>query len=463
MFREYDLRGQVNDDQLNEHTVDIIARAYGTMLRKRDIDTAVIGYDYRKSSQMVTRVATEALLSTGIDVINLGMVLTPMMYLAQYHFDSKGGVMVTASHNPVGWSGFKFALGYSQTLGPKEMQELYDLTVSEEFATGSGDLREEDFLDAYIADVVERVDIARTVRVVINTGNGTPGPIATKALDAAGCEVVGLHTELDWDFPHYYPNPALVDMMEETGQKTIESGAEIGFAFDGDGDRLGTTNEKGENVWPDRYLILLARQVLENNPGAKIIFDVKCSQTLPEDIEAHGGVPIMWKTGHSYIKQKLWEENAPLAGEMSGHIFFGEPEYHGFDDAVFAALKLAEYLSQRDRPMSALIEDTPYYVSTPTLQVKCPVDTEQYEESVKYNVVDQITEEFKTEGYDVIDINGARVTFDDGWALVRASSNLPVLVMRFEAKTEERVEELKVLVRDKLSKYPEVGTEWESG
>jgi phosphomannomutase/phosphoglucomutase len=391
------------------------------------------------------------------------MVLTPMVYLAQYHFESKGGVMVTASHNPAGWSGFKLALGYSQTLGPEGMKELYDLTVSEEFATGSGDLHEETFLEAYTVDVVERVDIAREVRVVVNAGNGTPGPIATKVLRAAGCEVVELHTELDWDFPHYYPNPALVDMMEETGQKTVESGAEIGFAFDGDGDRLGTTNEKGENVWPDRYLILLARQVLERNPGAKIIFDVKCSQALPEDIEAHGGVPIMWKTGHSYIKHKLWEEDAPLAGEMSGHIFFGEPEYQGFDDAVFAALKLAEYLSQRERPMSAIIEDTPYYVSTPTLQVDCPADPDKYDESVKYDVVDQLTEEFKSEGYDVIDINGARVTFEDGWALVRASSNLPVLVMRFEAKTEERVKELKDLVRDKLSQYPQVGTEWESG
>jgi len=462
MFREYDLRGRVNDEQLNEQSVKIIARAYGTMLRQRDIKSAVVGHDYRRSSEWITETIVQGLAASGINVINLGMILTPMMYSAQYHYQTEGGVMVTASHNPTGWSGFKLALGYSHTLGPVEMQELYQLTGSEEFATGSGAVRSEDFLAAYMDDVLKRITITRPVRVVVNTGNGTPGPIVTQALRAAGCEVVDLYTDLNWDFPHYYPNPSLVEMMNDTGAKVVESGAEIGFAFDGDGDRLGVTNEKGEVLWPDRYLILLARQTLEKNPGAKIIFDVKCSQALPEDIEAHGGVPIMWKTGHSYIKQKLWEVNSPLAGEMSGHIFFGAPDYRGFDDAVFAALKLAEYLSHHERPMSALIAETPYYVSTPALQVKCPVDPKQ-DEAVKYKVVEKLTEEFKAEGYDVIDINGARVNFGDGWGLVRASSNLPVLVLRFEAKTEERKEELMALFREKFARYPEIGTEWESG
>ena len=463
MFREYDLRGQVNDEQLNEYTVGIIAQAYGTMLRRRNIDAAVVGHDYRQSSEWITEAAIQGLVATGINIINLGTILTPMMYLAQYHYQAEGGIMVTASHNPIGWSGFKLALGYSNTLGPIEMKELYQLTTNEEFTAGSGTVRREDFLDDYLADVLKRVDIARPVRVAVNTGNGTPGPIVTKVLRAAGCEVVELYTDLDWSFPRYFPNPALVEMMDDTGEKVVESEAEIGFAFDGDGDRLGVTNERGETVWPDRYLILLARQVLEKNPGAKVIFDVKCSQALPEDIEAHGGVPIMWKTGHSYIKQKLWEEKSPLAGEMSGHIFFGEPDYHGFDDAVFAALKLTEYLSHSEQSLSAAIEETPYYVSTPALQVKCPADPDRYEESVKYEVVERLTEEFKAEGYDVIDINGARVNFGDGWGLVRPSSNLPVLVLRFEAKTEERKEELMALFRERFARYPEIGTEWESG
>jgi phosphomannomutase/phosphoglucomutase len=456
MFREYDLRGKVSDDELNEYSAGIIARAYGTMLRERDMDRAVIGHDFRRSSERITQAVIEGLVSTGLDVVTIGMVLTPMMYSAQYHYQSQGGVMVTASHNPTGWSGLKLALGFSYTLGPDEMKELYDLTVSEQFASGSGTVRAEDFLSAYTADLLGRVEIARSVRIAINAGNGTAGPIVPEILRRAGCEAVELYCDLDWDFPHYYPNPSLVEMMEDTGKTVVDSDAEIGFAVDGDGDRLGVTDEGGEVVWPDRYLILLARQVLEKHPGSPIIFDVKCSQALPEDIEAHGGVPIMWKTGHSYIKQKLWQEKAPLAGEMSGHIFFGEPTYYGFDDAVFAALKLAEYVSRSGEPLSKSISETPYYVSTPALQVHCA-------DEVKYDVVDKLTKEFKADDYDVIDINGARVQFGDGWGLVRASSNLPVLVMRFEAKTEDRVEELQALFRQKFARFPEIGTEWETG
>jgi phosphomannomutase/phosphoglucomutase len=456
MFREYDLRGEVNEEQLNAHTVGIIARAYGTMLRQRDIVVAVVGHDYRPSSEWITEAAIQGLAATGVNVISLGMVLTPMMYSAQYHYQAQGGLMVTASHNPIGWSGFKLALGYSNTLGPAGMKELYELTASEQFATGSGTVRSEDFLADYTSDLLKRVALARSIRVVVNAGSGAPGSIVPKILRKAGCEVVELYCDLDWNFPHYYPNPALVEMMEDTGKKVVEAGADIGFAIDGDGDRLGVTDEQGQVIWPDRYLILLARQVLENYSGAKIIFDVKCSQALPEDIEAHGGTPIMWKTGHSYIKQKLWEEKAPLAGEMSGHIFFGEPVYYGFDDAVFAALELAEFISHHKEPLSSIIAQTPYYVSTPALQVACP-------DEVKYEVIDRLTKEFQDEGYDVIDINGARVNFGDGWGLVRASSNLPVLVMRFEAKTEKRKEELMALFREKFARYPEIGSEWESG
>jgi phosphomannomutase/phosphoglucomutase len=456
MFREYDLRGEVNEEQLNAYTVGIIAKAYGTMLRRRNIVVAVVGHDYRQGSEWIMEVAIQGLAATGVNVINLGMVLTPMMYSAQYHYQAQGGLMVTASHNPSGWSGFKLALGYSHTLGPAGMKELYELTVSEQFATGSGTVRFEDFLADYTTDLLKRVALARSIRVVVNAGNGTASTIVPMILQKAGCEVVELYCNPDWTFPHYFPNPALVEMMEDTGKKVIETGADIGFAIDGDGDRLGVTDEQGQVIWPDRYLILLARQVLENYLGAKIIFDVKCSQALPEDIEAHGGTPIMWKTGHSYIKQKLWEEKAPLAGEMSGHIFFGEPVYYGFDDAVFAALKLAEFISHHEEPLSSIIEQTPYYVSTPALQVACP-------DEVKYEVVDRLTKEFQEEGYDVIDINGARVNFGDGWGLVRASSNLPVLVMRFEAKTEKRKEELMALFREKFAKYPEIGSEWKSG
>lgn len=234
---------------------------------------------------------------------------------------------------------------------------------------------------------------------------------------------------------------------------TVGNGCDVGLAVDADGDRLGVTDEKGSTIWPDRYLILLARLALEKHPGANIIFDVKVTEALPEDIKAHGGVPIMWKTGHSYIKQKFHETKAALAGEMSGHIYIDN--FYGFDDANFAALKLLEYISSQDKPLSALIADTPYYVSTPTFQAHCGDD-------VKYQIVDKLTREFKNDGYRVVDINGARVYLEDGWGLVRASSNLPALVIRFEAKTKQGLDKIEKTFKDKFSKYPEIGTEWES-
>lgn len=456
MFREYDLRGRVSDEELNPKTVRIIAEAYGTMLGIRNIDQAVLGYDYREYSEKFRDAFVSGLTSTGVSVIDLGMILTPMMYQAQYYYKTKGGVIITASHNPNNWSGFKLALNYSHTLVPQEMRELYELTRVEKFSRGKGTVQKKSFDNAYKDDLLKRVKILRPLKVVLNTGNGTAGFIVPKILRDAGVEVFELLTNLDWSFPRYFPNPSLVEMMEDTGKEVKKVGADIGIALDGDGDRLGVTDEKGETIWPDRYMILLARQVMEKNPGAKIIFDVKCSQALEEEIANHGGKPIMWITGHSYIKAKLWEENAPLAGEMSGHIFYGKPLYYGFDDAVFAGLKLLEYLSSQNLTFSQIIAKTPYYVSSPTLHAPCP-------DEVKYEIVEKLTKEFKDEGYEVIDINGARVKFGDGWGLVRASSNLPVLVLRFEAKTKERLEEIIKVFKDKFVKYPEIGKEWKSG
>lgn len=456
MFREYDLRGLVSDDELNEKSVEIIAKAYGTMLRKREINDAVLGYDFRECSEKFNEAFLRGLLSIGVNVVELGMILTPMMYSAQYHYQTKGGAMITASHNPNGWSGFKLSLGFSHTLVPEEMKELYDLTVSETFLTGQGTVRKESFTESYTSDLFKRVKLLKPLKVVINTGNGTAGPIAPSIFRAAGCEVVELYTDLDWDFPHYFPNPSLVEMMEDTGKKVREVGADIGLAFDGDGDRLGVTDEKGNNIFPDQFLILLSRQVLEKNPGAKIIFDVKSTQALEDDIKAHGGVPIMWITGHSYIKAKLWEEKAPLAGEKSGHVFFGEPIYYGFDDGPFTALKLLEYLTSQDQSLSQMMATVPQYVTTPTLHADCA-------DEVKYQIVENLIGEFKNDGYEVNDINGARVKFTDGWGLVRASSNLPVLVLVFEAKNQEGVEKIQKIFHEKMDKQPEIGKEWHSG
>lgn len=460
MFREYDLRGLVAADELNEYSVGIIAKAYGSMLRKRSIATCVVGHDLRTGSKELTQVAIKALRSTGIDAIFIGQALTPMMYSAQYYFKTRGGMMVTASHNPNGWLGFKLALGYSYTFGPAEMKELYDLTVSEAFASGTGNYAEENYLPIYSRDVVSRIKIQHPMRVVVNAGNGTAGPIAPGILRAAGCDVVEFLCEPDLEFKHYFPNPSLELMMQDTGQQTVAAKAQLGIAIDGDGDRLGVTDETGQLIWPDRYLILLSRQVLGNLPGSPIIFDMKSSRALGEEILKAGGKPVLWKTGHSYIKEKLHELGAPLAGEMSGHIFFGRPDYYGFDDAIFTALKMIELLSRSQKTFSQLVAEIPNYVSTPTLQANC-------KDELKYNIVAELVNAFKAEGYDVITFEdlklGGRVEFEYGWGLVRASSNLPCLVLRFEAKTKEQLGQIEQLFRQKLSQYPDVSQEWENG
>lgn len=461
MFREYDIRGRVNEIEINEYSVNIIAKAYGTMLRNRNINTSVVGYDLRRGSKKLCEVSIEGLISTGVNVIAIGQVLTPILYAAQHYYDSFGGMMVTASHNPNGWLGFKLGLGLSNTLGPEEMDELYNLTLNEEFASGDGKLTREDYIPIYSKDVLSRVNIKRPVKVLINTGNGTAGPIVPQILRDAGCEVFEFLTEPDLNFNHYFPNPSKVEMMNDTGSKTLHYDAELGIAFDGDGDRLGITDEKGNVIWPDRYIGILCQSILKEHKGAPIVYDVKCSRGLEEYIRALGGNPVMWKTGHSYIKQKLHEISAPFAGEMSGHIFFGSPIYYGFDDAVFAALKLLEVLSDSNSPLSKMIEEIPTYVSTPTLQANCSDER-------KYDLVDSIVAELIDDGHDVVTFDdnyklGGRVEFPNGWGLIRASSNLPVLVLRFEAVDDETLLEIKSIIKIKMDKYDEIGKEWVSG
>ena len=457
MFREYDLRGRESDQELNERSMYLIGKAYGTFLNKRGVLEVAIGHDNRATSEAFYAAAIKGLLESGLRIYEAGTILTPMLYWAQYYFKTKGGMMVTASHNPAGWNGVKLALGYSYTIIGNELEEIYNTIVSENFVdkTGGEIVKKEDISGPYINDLLARVKIKRPFKVVVNTGNGTAGLIAPEIFRRAGCEVVEHLTNLDPSYPNYTPNPAEVEMMEDTARVVRDSKADFGFAFDGDGDRLGLVDELGNTIWPDRYLILLSRLILEKRPGAKIIFDVKVSEALPEDIRAHGGVPIMWKTGHSYIKEKLHSEKAALAGEMSGHVFFVE-NYYGFDDAIFTALNLLEYFSTQNKRVSEIISDTPYYVSSPTLQAECP-------DGKKYEVVAELTEEFRKEGYKLIDINGARVYFDGGWGLVRASSNVPALVLRFESKTRKGLDAIEKVFREKLKRFDFVGKDWKSG
>jgi phosphomannomutase/phosphoglucomutase len=458
MFREYDIRGRESDDEMNVTSMLHLGKAFGTFLNKRGVKEAIIGHDARGTSQEFHKAAKEGLLSCGINLIDIGLATTPMSYWAQFYFQTKGLFMITASHNPVGWNGVKLGTDLAYTIIGDEVQEVFKTITNEDYSVSPtpGTIKTENIKDAYIKDLISRSKITKKFKVLVNTGNGTAGFIAPDLLKAAGCEVVEHFTNIDPTYPNYTPNPDGTGMMDDTAKQTIANGCDLGMAFDGDGDRFGLVSDKGEIIWPDRYMILLSRLVLMKKPGAKIIFDVKVSQALPEDIEAHGGVPIMWKTGHSYIKSKLKEEKAALAGEMSGHIFFVE-DFYGFDDGEFAALKILEYLSTQEKKLSDVISETPYYESTPTIQV-------QTTDEGKYKVVDELVAEFKKEYGDekVIDINGARVLFGDGWGLVRASSNTPTLVLRFEAKTKERLEEIQKIFKDKLSRFEQVSQDWDT-
>lgn len=454
IFRAADMRGRVSDEELNPRSVELIGRGYGAFLARRGIKLAVVGYDSRECSVAFHDAIVKGLRATGCDVISIGLALTPMVYWAQYYFNCDGCVMITGSHNPPDWSGFKMGLGKSVTILGEEVQEVRRIIEEDAFAVGEGSLRAEEIAEEYWRDLLSRSSVTRPLKIVVDAGNGTSGKFAPELFRRAGCEVIELFTDLDTSFPNHFPDPTLVEGREDLRKKILETGADMGFSFDGDGDRLGVNDDKGNIIWADQLMILWSRDILTRHPGAKIVFDVKCSQSLVEDIKAHGGVPVMWRTGHPFIKAKIKEVQAELGGEMSGHIFFVENSY-GFDDALYAGLRLLQYMSTTSESLSEVMANTPYYVATPEIRVHCPDDS-------KYEVAKDMARRFKEAGYEVIDIDGARVNFSLGWGLCRASSNLPELILRFEAKTPEAVEEYKALFREKLASYPQVGKEWQN-
>jgi phosphomannomutase/phosphoglucomutase len=458
MFREYDIRGRVSDDELNEESVELIAKAYGTLMRrKHKINSAVVGYDSRKCSPDFRDAVVKGLNSVGITTVDIGMVTTPVFYFSQYLIGIPYGVMITGSHNPDGWSGFKMANGYSSTLLSDEIKQIYQLVISKDLDSGSGQsFRFDNIKESYINALKWRVKPNRRLRIVIDAGNGIAGVYAPALFRAAGFDVIEQFCELDPSFPHHFPNPSDLESLEMLRKKTLEDKADLGVAIDGDGDRLGVIDEKGNVIPSDRLLMLLSRQILEKKPGSKIVFDVKCSQQLIEDIKERGGIPVMWKTGHSYIKRKIKEEKAAIGGEHSGHIFIVD-NFYAFDDALFSGLRLAEYLSHQSTPLSKIMKQGKQYYSSPNIQVFCP-------DEKKYDVVEGITRDFQNEvgEENVITINGARVNISNGWGLIRASSNVPALVVMLEAETKEDYLNIKKILKEKLGKYPEVGKEWEN-
>ncbi len=441
MFREYDIRGRVDDD-LTVEVAEAIGRAYGTMVRRQGGQKVVCGRDGRLSGPKLQQALIKGILATGVDVVNIGVTPTPVMYFSLFHLpDLDGGIQVTGSHNPPEFNGFKICVGKETIYGPK-IQELRTLIEKEDFESGSGQETNYDILPDYKNFLSENIKISRPLKVVLDCGNGVTALTAPEAFARQGAEVTSLYCEVDGTFPNHFPDPVVEENLRDLRQKVREVGADFGVGYDGDGDRIGVVDDHGNILWGDQLLIIFARDILKTHPGAVIIGEVKCSQVMYDEIARLGGKPIMWKTGHSLIKKKMKEEKALLAGEMSGHIFFAD-RYFGFDDAVYASLRLAEIVARENVPLSEMLKDLPRMVSTPEIRVPCP-------DEKKFEIVAKLTEKLKEEGFKVIDIDGARVIFEDGWGLVRASNTQPVLVLRFEARDEKRLAEIRQLIEEKL-------------
>jgi phosphomannomutase/phosphoglucomutase len=427
IFRAYDIRGVVNQT-LTTDAVRLIGRAIGSESLQRGRNTVVVARDGRLSGPALCQALVEGIISTGCDVRDIGCVPTPVLYFATYYLDTQTGVMVTGSHNPPDYNGLKMVID-GETLSGESIQSLRERIEAQQFISGQGSVQSVNVVPDYLERIRGDVTLARPLHVVIDCGNGVAGNVAPDLLRALGCEVKELYCEVDGNFPHHHPDPSKEDNLADLIELVRSGNADIGLAFDGDGDRLGVVASDGRIVWPDRVLMLYAMDILERNPGGQIIYDVKCTRFLDTLIREHGGQPLMWKTGHSFIKAKIRESGALLAGEMSGHIFINE-RWYGFDDALYAAARLLEILTKDNRSSAEVFAGLPDSVNTPELNVSM-------REGEPPVFINNLLEHAHFEGATVSTIDGLRADFPDGWGLVRASNTTPVLVLRFEADNEE--------------------------
>jgi len=436
IFRQYDVRGIVGRD-LTPEVATALGRAYATYIDKNGKKGAIaVGRDNRPSGKALRNALVESLTVAGRDVVDIGVVPTPLLYWALHHAGVVGGIQITGSHNPPEYNGFKLSMGAASLHGD-EIQELYRLAVAPaKTAPKRGSLREQAVTDAYIEDITKRIGkLKRGIKVVYDCGNGAGSLVAPQLFKKLGVNARGLFCESDGTFPNHHPDPTVPENLEDLIEAVKKDKAEIGIAFDGDADRIGVVDDAGNIIWGDRILILYAQDVLaRTGKGQPIIFDVKCSQALPDAITKAGGKPIMWKTGHSLIKDKMAETKAPVAGEMSGHMFFAEG-FYGHDDALYGAARLLRIVTDGKRTVREMLADVPDFVSTPEIRVEVP-------EEEKFAIVDRAVKHFKSV-HDVIDVDGVRVLFGDGWGLIRASNTQPVLVARYEARTPQRLSEIR--------------------
>ena len=445
IFRAYDVRGRVGDD-VNPDVFRLVGTAYGTLIRRRGGRAIAVGQDNRASSDDLKAAFVAGTRAAGLDVVDVGLTPTPLLYFATAHWRLDGGANITGSHNPVEYNGVKMVHPGAAPLTEEEIQSLRAMIEVGDFEAGRGTLTTRTPRAEYLDTVARLVRPARPLKVVVDAGNGVAGPWAPDVLRRLGCEVVELYCESDGTFPNHLPDPEDAENVRDLQARVLNVGADLGLAYDGDADRVGVIDERGRRHEADVILALLARDLLVRHPGAKVVFDVKCSQALVDDIVQHGGVPVMWKTGHSHLKRKMREDGILLGGEVSGHMFFAEG-YYGVDDGILASAKIVEIAARTAAPVSTLFDSVPHRCATPELKAPCP-------DAEKFRIIDELVSELRRR-YETIDIDGARVLFPGGgWGLVRASNTNPYLTLRFEAHTEGEVAEMKRVIYGALSRYP---------
>lgn len=441
IYREYDIRAVVGED-IKEDEFVTMGRGFGTYFKGLGKNRIVLARDCRLSSPMIREEVMEGLISTGCDVLDGGICPTPTFYFGVRHLKADGGLMITASHNPPHYNGFKICRGYDTIYG-EEIQRVRRIIEEAEFLKGKGTYVQEEIVEPYIERIVNDIVLIPGIKVAFDAGNGTGGPTGVRVLKSLGCDVHALYCEMDGTFPNHEPDPTVLDNMKDLIEEVTTHNLTLGIGIDGDADRIGAVDSAGDIVFGDMLLLLFARDVLADHPGATVISEVKSSDRMYKDIEAHGGKAIMWKTGHSLIKNKMKETGALLAGEMSGHMFFAD-RYYGYDDAIYASCRLLEILSKTGKSLAELLADVPRSHTTPEIRVECP-------DAEKFGLVDRLREEFGRQ-YEIIDVDGVRIVYDDGWGLVRASNTQPALVLRFEARSQDRLAAIKSLVEDAIER-----------
>src|SRR5688572_530006 len=445
IFRAYDVRGRVGAD-INRDVFREVGRAYATLIRRAGGRRIAVGQDNRLSSDDLKAGFVEGVRAAGVDIVDIGVVTTPILYFATAHWTLDGGANITGSHNPIEYNGVKMVHAGAAPLTEDEIQSLRKMAEAGDFESGSGGIETRSPREDYVGTIISMIHLARPLKVVVDAGNGIAGSFAPELLRRLGCEVIEQHCESDGRFPNHLPDPEDERNVVDLQARVLEERADLGVAYDGDADRVGVIDERGRRHEADLILVLLARDLLHRHPGAKIVFDVKSSQVLVDDIRKHGGEPVMWKTGHSHLKRKMRDDHILLGGEVSGHMFFADG-YYGVDDGILAACKIVEIAARHRGTVSSLFDSVPHLHATPELKPLCPA-------GVKFLVVDQLPRKLKHR-YETIDIDGARVLFPGGgWGLVRASNTNPYLTLRFEARTEPEIDAMKRVIYDALRRYP---------